>query len=115
MLAQTLVGAIMPQDLALSMLGYPDAALADAEQALKEAREVGHAATLMYALFHVSWTCTLCGEYQTAKAQLRELVPLADKKGSLLWKAEGMLLTKARARWMAWRRKIRTLVRVLAR
>jgi hypothetical protein len=32
------------------MLGYPEAALADAEHALKDAREIGQAATLMYAL-----------------------------------------------------------------
>ena len=32
------------------MLGYPEAALADAEQALRDAREIGQAATLMYAL-----------------------------------------------------------------
>ena len=35
---------------ALWMLGYPEAALADADHALKDAREIGHAATLMYAL-----------------------------------------------------------------
>ena len=33
------------------MLGYPEAALADVDQALKDAREIGHAASLMYALF----------------------------------------------------------------
>ena len=38
---------------ALWMLGYPEAALADSDQAIKEAREIGHAATLMHALFHV--------------------------------------------------------------
>jgi hypothetical protein len=32
------------------MLGYPEAALKDVEQALSEAREVGQAAALMYAL-----------------------------------------------------------------
>jgi hypothetical protein len=31
-------------------LGFRDAALADTERALKEAREIGQAATLMYAL-----------------------------------------------------------------
>jgi hypothetical protein len=41
---------------ALWFLGYPDAALPDAEQALKEAREIGQAATLMYALHHGSLT-----------------------------------------------------------
>ena len=35
---------------ALWLLGYPEAALADTEHALKDAREIGQAATLMYAL-----------------------------------------------------------------
>ena len=35
---------------ALWLLGYPDAALGDADQALRDAREIGHAATLMFAL-----------------------------------------------------------------
>ena len=39
------------RSLALWLLGYPEAALADAEHALKHAREIGHAATLMYALW----------------------------------------------------------------
>ena len=32
------------------LLGYPEAALADANHALKDAREIGQAATLMFAL-----------------------------------------------------------------
>ena len=35
---------------ALWFLGYPDAALRDANEVLKDAREIGHAPTLMYAL-----------------------------------------------------------------
>ncbi len=35
---------------ALWLLGYPEAALGDAEHALSSAREIDHAATLMYAL-----------------------------------------------------------------
>jgi hypothetical protein len=38
------------RSLALWLLGYPDAALGDADCALKDAREIGHAATWMYAL-----------------------------------------------------------------
>ena len=38
------------------LLGYAEAALADTEQALRDAREIGQAATLMYALFHTSLT-----------------------------------------------------------
>jgi hypothetical protein len=37
--------------MALWLLGYPDAALADAKQALQEARDIGQAPTLMFALF----------------------------------------------------------------
>jgi predicted ATPase len=35
---------------ALWLLGYPEAALADIDQALKDARESGHAASLFFAL-----------------------------------------------------------------
>ena len=38
----------------LWLLGYPEAALADADHALKDAREIGQAATLMFALFFTS-------------------------------------------------------------
>ena len=40
------------RSIALWMLGYPEAALADTESMLKDAREIGQAATLMYALVH---------------------------------------------------------------
>ena len=42
------------RSLALWLLGYPEAALADTAQALNDAREIGQAATLMFALFHAS-------------------------------------------------------------
>ena len=35
------------------LLGYPEAALMDVQNALDNAREIGHAATLMYALLYV--------------------------------------------------------------
>ena len=44
------VGILFARSLAMWVLGYPEAALADAERALRDAREIGHAATLMYAL-----------------------------------------------------------------
>jgi predicted ATPase len=68
------------------MLGYPKAALGDAEYALKDARETGQAATLMYALSWTTETQTLCGNYAAANALLDELAALADEKGSALWK-----------------------------
>jgi tetratricopeptide (TPR) repeat protein len=72
-------------------LGYPEAALADSDQALKEAREIGQAATLMYALSQTSFTHTHCGNYATPTALVDELVALADDKGTLFWKATGMV------------------------
>ena len=77
---------------ALWTLGYPEAALADAREVLKDAREIGHAATLMYALNQTTFTHIFCGNYATANAQLDEVVALADEKGALLWKATGIAL-----------------------
>jgi class 3 adenylate cyclase/predicted ATPase len=74
------------------LLGYPEAALTDAEQALKDARATGHAATLIYALFHASFTHIHCAKYAGANAETDELVALVDEKGALFWKAHGMLL-----------------------
>jgi class 3 adenylate cyclase/predicted ATPase len=77
------------QALALWSLGHPEAALADADQALKEAREIGQAATLMFALRFVSFVHIFCGNYATANALFNELVVFADGKGAFYWKAHG--------------------------
>ena len=76
----------------LWMLGYPEAALADTDEALKNAREIGQAATLMFALQVTLITLLLCGNCAMANANVDELVALADDKGTLYWKAEGMLM-----------------------
>ena len=75
----------------LWLLGYPQAALADAEQALNCAREIGQAATLMYALAHAARTYFWCGDYAMANALGEEVVALADEKGASAWKAFGMM------------------------
>lgn len=74
---------------ALWLLGYPEAALADAEHALKDAREIGQASTLLSALTFGSLTLVDCGRYTKANAQLDEGVVLANEKGALFWKARG--------------------------
>jgi predicted ATPase len=76
---------------ALWMLGYPEAARRDAEQALTNAREIGQAAALMFTVGHVPLTHIFCGDYATANAQLDEVVALADEKGASFWKALGMM------------------------
>ena len=76
---------------ALWFLGYPEAALADAAYGLTEAREIGQAATSMYALLHTSLPHIWCGNYAVANAQTDDLAALADEKGALFWKTAGML------------------------
>jgi hypothetical protein len=73
--------------MALWLLGYPNAALADADQGVSGAREIGQAASLMQALSQASRTRIFCGNYAEASAEANEQVALADEKGALLWKA----------------------------
>ena len=69
-------------------LGYPAAARNDAERALNKAREIGQAATLMYALWWASWLHMYDRAYAEAQSLLDELFALADEKdASLFWKA----------------------------
>jgi class 3 adenylate cyclase/predicted ATPase len=78
------------RSLALWLLGYPEAALADAEHAVKHGREISQAATLMYALYFGQWTPFHCGIYAAVNAQIGELVALVDQKGAEGWKGLGM-------------------------
>ena len=76
---------------ALWLLGYPEAALADSDQAVTNARRIGQAVSLMDALLRASKTHVECGNYAAANTLLDELVALADEKGTLGWKASGMI------------------------
>ena len=76
---------------ALWLLGYPDSALADAEHALTHAREIGHTASLMYTLSLGLFTRYECGNYANATAAADELGALAEEKGTLYWKATGLM------------------------
>jgi predicted ATPase len=78
--------------LALWLLGYPEAARADLERVLMDAREIGQAATLMYTLTNANITRICYRDHAAADAQLSEAVALADEKGGALWKAYGMVL-----------------------
>jgi predicted ATPase len=81
------VSILVYRALAQWMLGYPEAALADADRAVPDARESGHAGTLMYGQFHTSLTNVLCAKYAAASTQANDAVRLADEKGAALWKA----------------------------
>jgi class 3 adenylate cyclase/predicted ATPase len=71
------------------LLGYPAASLSDAERAVRDARETGHATTLMYALYWLVSDNTHCGIYAAANAAAEELIALADAKGAPYFKALG--------------------------
>ena len=73
------------------MLGYPATALLDAERALRHAREIGHAPTLMYALNHTCFALYECGNYAAANAAFDELMMLASEKGASFWKTNAMM------------------------
>src|SRR6516162_164733 len=79
------------KSLGFWLLGYPEAALADSEHALKVAREIGHSATLMYVLNFSAWTHILRGNYAAANVLVDEFDALKDQTGSLFWGAWGMM------------------------
>jgi class 3 adenylate cyclase/predicted ATPase len=77
---------------ALWLLGYPDAARVDANQALRDAREIDHAATLMFALALTPQAHFLSADYATVTAANDKLLALAYDKNARYWKAVGTVL-----------------------
>ncbi len=84
------VGILIFRSWTLWLLGYPDAALADAEQALTEATELGHASTTMGTLNNVVLTLTLRRDYAAADEKANQLTALGQEKGPF-WKTNGRL------------------------
>src|SRR5262245_2138412 len=68
------------RSITLWMLGYPEAALGDVVQAVKHAREIGHAPSLIYALAATSVPQLLAGNYASVNAQTDEAVAIAEEK-----------------------------------
>jgi predicted ATPase len=85
------VASFSCRSLALWLLGYPEATLADNEHALGFARDIGQAATLMFAQNFTTWTYALCGNYKSAIAQSNESVALAKEAGASYWNARGLM------------------------
>jgi predicted ATPase len=85
------VAALINRAFALWSLGHPKAALEDADNAVKNAREIDQAATLMYALSNATWSHLYCGDYETAMALVQELLPLAQEKRAAYWTAFAMI------------------------
>jgi tetratricopeptide (TPR) repeat protein len=64
----------------LWMLGYPEAAVAATDRALKDAREIGQAASLTFALADASLNHVYCGNYVAANAEVDELLALHEER-----------------------------------
>jgi predicted ATPase len=79
------------RSVALWLLGYPKAALADADQALSRAREITPVGTLMHTLGWTIFVQILCAYAATASALIEELVALANEKDTSFWKAWAMM------------------------
>jgi len=78
--------------LALWLLGQPETAAKGANHAVEHARDVGQKATFLYTLARIIWFHLVVGNYDTAAAQIRQLMDLSrDVEGSY-WSATGMLL-----------------------
>ena len=85
------VAGLSYRAFALWLLGHPKAALEDAENAVENAREIGQAATLMYALSNAAWPHIYCGNYKAAMAWVQELLPLAQEKDAAYWTAFALI------------------------
>ena len=86
-----LVITLLRRSMALWTLGYPDAAVADTDHALSDAREIGHAATLLIGFIAPIWTYPNCGNY--AAANSTNLSPWPKKK-----------TPRTGRRWECWRK-----------
>ena len=82
--------------LTLWHLGYPDQALRRAEEAETRARQLRHANTLGYAMYHAGWLYGLMLRHAPLEACGRALLELAERHGHELWGASGRL-------FMSWR------------
>ena len=102
-------GILIFRSWTLWLLGYADAALADAERALTDAHELGHATTTMGTLNNVILTLILCGDYAGADEKVNQLISLGQEKGPF-WKTNAEL---ARGCVLALRGKASDAVRTL--
>jgi len=82
------VSALCFRSQSLWMLGYPQAALADAVEAMSRSRAIGHAVTLINTLCLSGRTNILCGNYSIARAELTEGIALSGEKRAIFWNAQ---------------------------
>jgi class 3 adenylate cyclase/predicted ATPase len=84
------VATLSFRPLARWVLGYPGTALAEPARAINDARETGHAPTVMFALLCTTYAQICCREHAAANAQLDESIALTEEKGAVFLKAMAM-------------------------
>jgi hypothetical protein len=77
--------------MVLWQLGFPNATLSDLEHPLKEGREIGHAASLMGALFYASFLDVWCKGHSAERKLTAELLVLAEEKHTPFFAALGTI------------------------
>jgi class 3 adenylate cyclase/predicted ATPase len=86
------VATLIYRSLVLCRLGYPESALVDADEAVKAARNLGQAGTLLYAVGVGVFPEILCGRFRVAEARVEELFALSEKYGLPFWRGLSELL-----------------------
>ena len=86
------VAALGYRSYVLCRLGYPESALRDVDRALKLARELGQAGTLLYTLMFAGMIELSCSRFGMAEARVEELLALSEKYGLSFWKLVAQLL-----------------------
>jgi DNA-binding winged helix-turn-helix (wHTH) protein/tetratricopeptide (TPR) repeat protein len=86
------VAVLSNRPLALWLLGHPDAAVKEADEALVYARDLGQTASYLYAETRMAWFHLVVGNYVSAQAQVKELMTLAKEMEGSYWTAAGLML-----------------------
>ncbi|MGA2944319.1 MAG: AAA family ATPase [Xanthobacteraceae bacterium] len=86
------VAILANRPLALWLLGFPETALNEADNALNYARDIRQTASFLYALARIAWFHVVVGHYTKAAAQIRELMTSAEEVEGSYWTAAGMML-----------------------
>jgi tetratricopeptide (TPR) repeat protein len=81
------VSVLCYRSWALWLLGYPEAALASVDHAVRDAKEIAQAASLMFALGNTAFSHFPRGDYAEASSKSDEIMAFADEKAALFWKA----------------------------
>jgi predicted ATPase len=67
--------------------GYPDQAARTADRALLHAREIGHAYTLAYTLWHIAMLAVLSRDVRSVERLANESATIAKERGFSMWSA----------------------------